>query len=153
MMTRSAGPDRARQAALTYLTARLDKRDATAEMGDKKRGPQQVLEAMCRNFGTEDGNGNLTWLLDPPVTIDGITYTGFRLQARQPASYWDEEPAQEFIRGLPPELQEGLTHTEIVYDYDQLYLLVQQQHIAAHDIDSLIVTPPREFALTVLEAK
>lgn len=155
-MTRSVrldGPQRAIQAAHLYLTARLDRADAARDMGDKKRGPYADVAAWCRNFGEQDENGSYTWLLGTPLTIDGITYSGFRLQARHPAPYWKQDEGRAFIDALPAKDKAAVTRTEIVYEYDDLWLLVQQNRIPAAALDPLIETPPVEYSLTVLEGK
>lgn len=147
------GPDHAQQAALTYLTARLDAARAKRDMGTKDSGSYQVIADRCRTSGTEDETGSRTWMLPSPVNIDGKKYTGFRLQARQPAVFFDEDAAKALIDRLPPEDIAAATHTEVVYDYDYLFLALQQKKINSEDLDNVLVTPGREFSLTVLEGK
>lgn len=146
-------PDGAMQAAFTYLTARLDKARASLSMGSRTTGSYSVIAERCRTQGDLDDSGSYTWTLPSPVRIDARVYTGFRLQARQPSPCFDEDAARALIDSLPEEDRRTVTRTEVVYDFDQLFLLRQQGKISDQDLDPVIITPPKEYSLVVVETK
>lgn len=141
------------QAAHLYLTSRQAGSEARRAMGDKKHGPYRTIAAHCRAHGDQDEKGSYTWLFDAPVIIGGHSFVGFRLQASQPAPYFDDEAAQELITSLGPGAVAAATHTETVWDLDQLFLFLQQGLISAEDINRVLITPAKDYALTVLQGE
>ena len=144
-------PGSALQAVHLYLSNRHAEAEARQAKGDKNRGPYRTIAAYCRAHGTQDDKGSCTWLFPEPVIIGGKKYTGIRLQASQPASYFNEEEAQDLIDSLGPEVAAEATRTEIIYDLDYLFVLLQQQRITSADLDKVLIKPGREYSLTVLQ--
>lgn len=144
-------PDQARQAAHLYLSSRLAEGTARAAKGTREHGPYSTVAEHCREHGEQDENGSFTWTMDEPITIGSKTYTGFRLQARQPAVYFDEEPAKALIDSLGPEVVAAATRTVTVYDLDYLFALRQTGKITSEELDEVLITPVKEYSLTVLE--
>jgi hypothetical protein len=144
-------PDMVMRAAHLYLNARLSEAEARQAKGDRKHGPYSILAAHCKAAGVKDEKGSYTLLFPRPVIIGGKTYTGVRLQASQPASYWDEERAQALITSLGDDAVAAATHTEIVWDLDMLFLFLQQGRITAEALDDVLIRPPAQYSLTVLE--
>lgn len=144
-------PGQVIQAAHLYLASRHDEAVAKTRKGDKLKGPYSVLASWCRTHGTQDDNGSYTWKFPQPITIGDETYTGITLQARQPSPYFDEDKAEALIDSLGPEAVAAATQTVVVYDYDWLFLALQQEKIASKDLDQVLITPPKEYSLTVLK--
>lgn len=144
-------PDAVIQAAHVYLSNRASASEAAQAMGDKKQGPYRAIADHCRANGEMDDKGSYTWRFDSPLVIGDAKYAGFRLQARQAAPYFDEDKARALIDSLGPEVTAAATHTEVIYDFDHLFLLRQQGRVTGEDLDGVLVTPAREYSLTVLQ--
>ena len=109
-----------------------------------------MLAAYCRSHGERDEKGSYAWHFPSPVVIGGQEYHGVRLQASQPSPEFDEDAAQALIASLGPQAVAAATRTEIVWDYDYLFLARQQDQITDEDLDKVIVVPEPKYSLTVL---
>lgn len=144
------GPSAAMQAAHLYLSNRDTKTIASGAMGDKAGGPYRVIADYCLSHGTEDDKGSFTWRFQEPIITSAGKCPGFVLQARQPASQFDEDRARELIDSLGDKAA-GAKRTVTVYDYDWLFLALQQGWVTGEQVSGVLVIPEREYSLRVLQ--
>lgn len=125
--------------------AKRQKELATSVAGDKKRN---LLREYISENGTPNGK-DLDWVFDEPLTIEGSTYDGLRLQAKE-RQLLDEDTARDLLasRGLTHRVRREVVTEE--WDWDELYTLNQEGKISDDELDSLTHTDT-QFALVVIK--
>lgn len=135
------------QAAHTYLHNRTVEADAKKRKGDKKKGPyKDIVEHLQENGELDESTDSRYWYFDDP--INGAA--GFEWRCVPGSQGIDEDKAQELAQEKG--VVERVTHTEVVWDYDELYVLNQQGVITDDELDSVMVTEDPSWSLQVVKA-
>ena len=110
--------------------------DAT-QVGRQRDEYRDKLKPWIMESFNPDSDGNYYYEFPKPIQIDGIWYTGLKVQ-RRVSEYIDDDKAIEIINSHG--LHDRCLIKKVTYDvnYDQFYAANQEGKISDDEVDSII---------------
>lgn len=122
----------------------------TAKSAKNKDGG--YLRRFIMENGREDEAGHKYLDLDPPLTIEGVTYTAIKLERRASSSI-DLDATEELMKEKEPEeYAKVFKSIEIIeFDENEFYLSNQRGVVTDDELDS-VITEEVTYALVPVKA-